>query len=82
MKYAAISMSLRRTMTANRAETPRTLKGHVINVLSEDVAYSVTQYDLATNGNEAPMSQVVTKIWTRLDGTWLIAHLHESVGGR
>ena len=68
------------SMTANRAQTLRALRQHVINVLSPDVAYSVSHYETSAS-TDAARPQVVTKIWTRVDGRWLIAHLHESVAG-
>ena len=65
-------------MIANRAQSPRRLKEHVINVLSPEVAYSVTHDDVPVPAG-GTTAQVVTKIWVKQDGAWLIAHMHESV---
>ena len=64
-----------------RPGADRTLEGHVVHVLSPVAAYSVTTYAVATegaNGEQATSSQIVTKIWESIDGTWRIVHFHES----
>ena len=68
-------------MPAGGAETARTLRSHAINVLSESAAYSVSDYDVQS-GNDRQSSLTVTRIWKKVDGDWLIAHLQQSAGGQ
>ena len=59
----------------------RPIASETIHVLGVDGAYSVTEFLLPNRdqpGGES-LSQFVTKIWSRIDGSWLIVHVHESV---
>lgn len=59
----------------------RPIASETIHVLGIDAAYSVTEFLLPNRGGPAgeTISQFVTKVWSRIDGSWLIVHVHESV---
>lgn len=59
------------------SESTRSLRDHVISVLSENAAYSISEYDVQP-GNDRPYLLTVTRIWKKVDGRWLIAHLQQS----
>ena len=59
----------------------RPVASEAIHVLGRDAAYSVTEFLLPNPGQPSGerVSQFVTKVWNRIDGSWLIVHVHESV---
>ena len=70
-------------MVGPRPGPPRELVSHVINVLSESSAISVTHYRIQRpqdDGTRAEGAQMVTKVWVQTDQEWKIVHLHESIG--
>jgi len=68
-------------MVGARGGAPRELDRHVIYVLSNESAFSVSVYWISPRvADTPPTRQVVTKVWILRGGAWQIGHLHESAG--